>query len=64
MTKTSSCRNFNHGKSNAPVRVCPMCGEVVNVKRAIPRCSLDRHAQSRKSGDKFCVDCGGQLRAG
>ena len=28
MTRVNRCLNFNHGRANAPVRFCPMCGEV------------------------------------
>gem|GEM_PF-5443841 len=32
MTREGRCPNFNHGRPNAPVRFCSMCGEVVNNK--------------------------------
>jgi hypothetical protein len=62
--QANTCRNFNHGKSNAPVRVCPMCGEVVNGRTPVAHCSQAQHADRRKNGDKFCVDCGERLRVG
>ena len=57
----TSCPNLNHRRSDAPVRVCPQCGEVVNRDVAIKRCSERGHAQKRQNGDEFCVDCGEQL---
>jgi hypothetical protein len=56
------CPNFNHRRSDAPVRVCPMCGEVVNAKVVAKRCSDTEHAGRRKNGDLFCTGCGEQLR--
>jgi len=62
MTRVISCRNFNHGKYNAPVRVCPMCGEIVNAKTPAAICRPGLHADRRKNGDRFCIDCGERLR--
>ncbi len=59
--KLTACKNFNHGRVNAPVRCCPNCGGVVNVEIAIRRCSEMGHAQKRQNRDRFCVDCGEQL---
>ena len=58
------CDNFNHGRSNAPVRYCPSCGKVVNENPAIKKCSQDKHAEKRRGRNKFCVDCGEQLIKG
>ena len=55
------CPNFNHGRLNVPVRHCPACGDVVNKNIAPEKCSKEKHAKSRRSRDKFCVDCGKQL---
>lgn len=57
------CMNRNHGRPNAPVRCCPDCGEVVNQNIPVKRCSEGEHAQSRKRGSRFCIDCGKLLRA-
>jgi predicted RNA-binding Zn-ribbon protein involved in translation (DUF1610 family) len=57
----TSCSNLNHRRSDAPVRFCPQCGEVVNRSVAIKRCSEREHAHKRQNGDGFCVDCGEQL---
>ena len=56
------CRNFNHGRANAPVRCCPSCGEVVNAAIPTKVCGETVHAQRRQARDAYCVDCGTQLR--
>ena len=61
-TRPIACRNFNHSRSNAPVRVCPTCGEVVNAKVPVAHCRPELHADRRKQGDLFCVACGERLR--
>jgi ribosomal protein S27AE len=58
---TTSCRNLNHCRSNAPVRFCPQCGEVVGGGVAIKRCDEMGHAEKRRNGERFCVDCGERL---
>ncbi|MHC4270645.1 MAG: hypothetical protein ACYSTS_19615 [Planctomycetota bacterium] len=61
MIQRSSCLNFNHGRVNAPVRVCPMCSKVVNSNIPIKNCSEEEHAKRRKDRNKYCIDCGKQL---
>ncbi len=39
------CLNYNHGRPNAPVRFCSMCGEVVNKNISAEVCDLERHAK-------------------
>ena len=56
-----ACANMNHRRSNAPVRFCPTCGEVVNAKVAIKRCPEELHGRRRREQSQFCVDCGEQL---
>lgn len=63
-TIRTHCPNFNHGKSNAPVRNCPRCGDPVNAALRPKTCAESAHATRRKSGDAFCVDCGTGLRVG
>jgi hypothetical protein len=55
------CPNFNHRRSDAPVRFCPTCGAVVNAKVSSIRCAPSRHDARRKDGSVFCVDCGERL---
>jgi len=55
--RKSHCLNFNHGRPNAPVRYCPMCGEVVNDNIPVQGCSEEKHAQRRRQ-NAYCVDCG------
>jgi len=55
------CLNFNHRRANAPVRFCPLCGAVVNEAILMRECSAEKHAISRRGGNKYCVDCGEQL---
>jgi hypothetical protein len=61
MIQKNSCPNFNHGRVNAPVRACPMCGDVVNKNIPIKDCSEEEHAKKRKGRNKYCIDCGKQL---
>ena len=55
------CRNFNHGRPNAPVHFCSMCGEVVNKDISVEVCRKEEHASKRRERSKYCVDCGEQL---
>ena len=57
------CPNFNHRRSDAPVRHCPSCGAVVNAKVLPIRCAPSRHDARRKDGSLFCIDCGERLAA-
>ncbi len=56
-----ACTNMNHRRSDAPVRFCPTCGEMVNAKVAIKRCPEQEHGKRRREQSQFCVDCGEQL---
>jgi predicted RNA-binding Zn-ribbon protein involved in translation (DUF1610 family) len=55
------CGNLNHRRTDAPVRHCPDCGEVVNPAVRVRRCLESRHAERRRSRSNYCVDCGEQL---
>ena len=59
--KRDRCPNFNHGRSDAPVRFCSMCGAVVNKDLPTKTCGEEKHAQRRLNRSRFCVDCGEQL---
>jgi len=61
MTRNDRCPNFNHGRPNAGVRCCPMCGKVVNSKIPKKVCSEEKHAKSRRERNAYCVDCGEHL---
>ncbi len=61
MLQRNNCLNFNHGRVNAPVRFCPMCGGVVNGNIPIKECSEEEHAKRRREINNYCVDCGEQL---
>jgi predicted RNA-binding Zn-ribbon protein involved in translation (DUF1610 family) len=61
MIHRRSCPNLNHGRTNAPVHACPVCGEVVNRNIPIRNCSEEEHVKRRKDRSKYCVDCGKQL---
>jgi hypothetical protein len=61
MNRVGRCANLNHGRANAPVRHCPMCGEVVNETVAMEACSEEKHASGRRRGSTYCVDCGKRL---
>jgi len=52
---------MNHRRSDAPVRFCPGCGEVVNGAIAIKCCAEEVHAKKRRNMEAFCVDCGERL---
>jgi hypothetical protein len=57
----AACTNLNHRRTDAPVRHCPHCGEVVNTAARPGRCHSARHDARRKDGSSFCVDCGARL---
>ena len=57
-----NCQNLNHGRRDPPVRGCPMCGEIVNSKIPAKHCSQTVHADRRRSGDMYCIDCMERLR--
>ena len=57
----NGCRNFNHGRRDPPVRVCPMCGEVVNSRIPVKHCGEQDHAKKRKNRNTYCTDCGERL---
>ncbi len=61
ITQGNKCPNFNHGRADAPVRFCPLCGEVVNEDIRIKKCREKKHAISRRERDKYCVHCGERL---
>lgn len=58
------CHNRNHGRSNVQVRFCPDCGRVVAEKVTMKpeKCPETVHAQKRRWGHNYCVDCGERLR--
>ncbi len=62
MSNEDRCTNMNHGRSNAPVRFCPTCGETVNKQAASQRCDDSKHDARRKDRNTFCCDCGKKLR--
>jgi hypothetical protein len=61
LTKRNNCPNYNHGRSNAPVHFCPVCGEVVNEDIHIRKCNVEEHTRRRRERSKYCVDCGEKL---
>jgi len=61
MRHNGRCRNYNHGRANAPVRFCPTCGEVVNNNISAEECGEKKHTRKRRDGSMYCVDCGEQL---
>ncbi len=61
MTSGSKCPNLNHRRTDAPVRFCPTCGEVVNENIPTAKCSAETHAVRRRERNGYCVDCGEQL---
>ncbi len=61
MTHNGRCLNYNHGRPNAPVRFCPICGEVVNKNISAEVCGEEKHARKRREGSTYCVDCGEQF---
>ena len=60
-TRGNPCPNMNHRRSDAAVRFCPTCGEVVNAKIGMKRCREEEHAKRRRELSKFCVNCGEQI---
>jgi hypothetical protein len=61
MTQRGNCPNFNHRRTNAPVRFCPECGEVVNGNIPMRKCTEEGLAIMRRNGNKYCVDYGEKL---
>ena len=59
--QVKKCPNFNHGRPNAPIRFCPMCGAVVNNDIPVKKCPVEVHTKKRSERSKYCVDCGEQL---
>ena len=55
------CQNLNHGRSNASVRHCPNCGDIVN-NQSSRKCDDIIHANRRKDRNNYCCDCGKKLR--
>lgn len=51
---------MNHSRTNAPVKYCPGCGEVVN-SAARKSCDEVKHASRRKERNTYCHDCGKKL---
>lgn len=64
ISQRTSCPNLNHRRSDAPVRFCPMCGEVVNENIHVRKCTEEEHARSRRERNKYCLRCGEQLIRG
>jgi len=61
VTETNHCPNYNHRRTNPPVRSCPICGEIVNHTISIQPCQEEKHARAQRNRDKYCVDCGKQF---
>ena len=59
--RRNNCPNTNHRRDDAPVRYCPMCGEVVNGNAPIKECKAETHAIRRLERSTYCVDCGEKL---
>ena len=60
MKRINHCPNMNHGRLNAPVKYCPMCGDAVN-RQATGSCNPNKHADLRRQRLSFCHDCGKKL---
>lgn len=60
MSVNARCPNMNHGRLNAPVKFCPMCGELVN-RLVSAKCDQASHANLRRNRHMFCHDCGKKL---
>ena len=58
------CANDNHGRAIVTIRFCPSCGMVVNKNILARDCADEKHAESRRNRNAFCVDCGEQLLQG
>ena len=63
MSSTARCPNLNHSRHAAPVRACPMCGEIVNAGVLARACSEEEHATKRRERNAYCVHCGKRLVA-
>jgi hypothetical protein len=54
------CPNMNHGRTRAPVKFCPNCGDSIN-REASGQCNQAKHVELRKNRNNFCHDCGKKL---
>ena len=61
MVQARACENLNHRRSDAPVRNCPQCGEIVNKQISIMACSEVEHARAKRNRSEYCAHCGLQL---
>ena len=61
MRYVERCQNLNHRRSDAPVRFCSGCGDVVNAAIRPKNCSIAQHDASRRGHATYCIDCGQQL---
>ncbi len=43
------CLNFNHGRPEPPVRVCPSCDETVNVRIPEKQCTEREHNRMKRN---------------
>jgi len=64
MRQGTVCPNLNHRRSNAPLRHCIMCGEILNQTIPSRQCTGPDHASKRRQRDLYCSECGLQLREG
>lgn len=55
------CDNLNHRRTQPSMRHCPTCGDVVNAKLAVQRCSETQHNATRRDRSVFCGECGTRL---
>ncbi len=60
MKTVNRCPNMNHSRTNATIKYCPNCGEVIN-RNANGNCNTSKHADLRKQRFTFCHDCGKKL---
>lgn len=61
MKQMNRCSNLNHRRSNASVRHCPTCGEMLNDSIESVECSEEKHAIQRRRRSTYCADCGKRL---
>lgn len=54
---TARCPNYNHYRTNPPLRGCPMCGEIVNAEVQAIECGDEEHRRRKQDGDLFCTHC-------
>lgn len=64
IARNNICSNLNHRITNAPVRYCPMCGEIVNNNIPTCECPAEDHAKKRRERKSIVLIAASRLFRG